>query len=39
MSDDPDRPWRCGVCGRDFPVPSLARDHEQQHADDDAREA
>lgn len=24
----PDDPWRCRWCGRLYPVPSLARDHE-----------
>lgn len=27
MSD----PWRCAVCGRTYPVPSLARDCERKH--------
>ena len=32
MSETPPDPWRCQVCGREFAVPSLARDCEEQHA-------
>lgn len=23
-------PWKCSVCGKEFGVPSLARDHERK---------
>jgi hypothetical protein len=32
VTSPPDDPYRCGVCGAGYPVPSLARDCEMRHA-------